>query len=246
MNADFRILAAATGPQSRLEDLLALANARYGVRFETVHLGSMALDVLQIEDLPAYIDHLVGRAPAGEAVTLPFWAKLWPAAFPLAMLASQMAPGHQATLLEVGSGPGLCGLAFARAGFKTLMTDSEPEAVLFCRAAILKNGLEALADAALLDISRHSPETCFDVIVASELLYLPTLHEPLTALLKKSLRPEAGAQALLSCDGCREAAPFFAGASREFAIQRSRAVCRSDAGESQTCTLYRLQRHPHA
>ena len=246
MNPDPRILAAATDPKTRLEDLLSLAQARYGVSFETVTLGSMSLDVLQINDLPAYIDRLAGAAAPGAGVSLPFWARIWPASFPLAMMAAKLTSRPGARLLEVGAGPGLCGLAGARAGFRTLITDSEPEALLFCRAAILKNGLDAVAETALLDVSRHSPEAVFDVILGSEILYLPALHEPIAALLDKALAPHAGAQALLCCDGCREAAPFFARASREFAIQRSPSLCRSDTGESQTCMLYRLQRRPHA
>jgi len=46
---------------------------------------------------------------------------------------------------------------------------------------------------------------------------------------------------LLSCDQCREAAPFFERASRDFRIQRTQSVCRSDSGESKTCALYRLR-----
>ena len=59
-------------------------------------LGSLSIDILQITDLPAYIDRLAARSAPGEKLVLPFWAKLWPASLPLAMLAAGLAsrPGR--------------------------------------------------------------------------------------------------------------------------------------------------------
>ena len=241
MKSDPRILNLALDPGARLDDVLALAQARYPVVFETVNLGGMSIDLLQIEDLPGYIDRLVETSRPGEKIVLPFWAKLWPASFPLAMLASRIAPATGARLLELGAGLGLCGLAAAKKGIQALITDIEPEALLFIKASILKNGLGSVASAGLLDMGDARLDDSFDVVVASEALYLPQLHEPLAEFLAGHLKPGGNSQILLSCDRCREAAPFFARVQQDFLIQRTQSTCRSDSGESQTCVLYRMR-----
>lgn len=246
MNADPRILKTALDPNVRLDDVLALAGARYPVVFENVSLGGVDIEVLQIEDLSAYIDRIVDTSRPGEKITLPFWAKLWPASFPLAMLLSRLEPAPGAKLLELGAGLGLCGLAAAKRGYQALITDIEPEALLFIKASILKNGLEANARPGYLDIGETILDERFEVIAASEALYLPQLHEPLVRLLTSHLSATPGSQALLSCDHGREAAPFFARANQDFLLQRSQTVCRSDSGESQTCVLFRMQKRPNA
>ncbi|MFP5220780.1 MAG: class I SAM-dependent methyltransferase [Acidobacteriota bacterium] len=241
MKSDPRILELALDPAGRLDDIMALAQARYPVLFETVGLGGMDIDLLQIEDLPGYIDRLVETARPGEKIVLPFWAKLWPASFPLAMLASRQDPAPGKSLLELGAGLGLCGLAAAKKGIHALITDIEPEALLFIRASILKNGLDGVARTGLLDMGDARLDESFDVIVASEALYLPQLHEPLAAFLAGHLKPGQDSQVLLSCDRCREAAPFFSRVQQDFLIQRTQSTCRSDSGESQTCVLYRMR-----
>jgi len=246
MNQDPRILKAALSPDTTLDDALALAGSRHPVQFETVALGAMDIELLQISDLTGYIDRIVETAPPGEKITLPFWAKLWPASFPLAMLISRQTPPPGASMLELGAGLGLCGLTAAKRGFKATITDIEPEALLFIRAAILKNGLDAVARAAMLDMAQGGLGETFDLIAGSEALYMPHLHEPLADLLRDHLKPSPDAQILLSCDQCREAAPFFARASRDFLMQRTQSTCRSDGGESQTCVLYRMRSRTNA
>ncbi|WP_051271720.1 class I SAM-dependent methyltransferase [Fundidesulfovibrio putealis] len=246
MTSDPRILELALDPASRLDDILALARSRYPVVFETVSLGGMDIDLLQIEDLPGYIDRLVETARPGEKIVLPFWAKLWPASFPLAMLAARTTPSPGKRLLELGAGLGLCGLAAAKKGIDSLITDIEPEALLFIRASILRNGLDAVARAGLLDMGAARLDDSFDVIVASEALYLPLLHEPLADFLVSHLKPGQDSHVLLSCDRCREAAPFFARVQQDFLIQRTQSTCRSDSGESQTCVLYRMRSRTNA
>ena len=242
MKADPRVLQMALAPQSCLEDILALAGSRYRVAFETVSLGPMAIDLLQIVDLPEYIDRLVDTSRPGETLNLPFWAKLWPASLPLALLVSRLSLPPETRLLELGAGLGLCGLAAAMRGYQALITDIEPESLLFIRASILKNGLGHMARADYLDIAATTLDERFEAIVASEALYLPDLHEPLARFLAGHLSDEPGSQALLSFDQGREARSFFARANQDFLLQRSQTACRSDSGEARTSVICRMQR----
>uniref|UniRef100_A0A7C3W898 Methyltransferase n=1 Tax=Fundidesulfovibrio putealis TaxID=270496 RepID=A0A7C3W898_9BACT len=247
MHDNDRFLELAQAPDARLDDLLALARTRYDVSFDTAHLGGLDVELLQIADLNAHIDTLMERAAATrQKLTLPFWAKLWPSSLPLAMLALRLKPAPGDSFLETGAGLGLCGLAAAIRGFETVITDIEPEALLFIRASILKNGLEGKARAARLDIAGGSLGRRFTVIAASEALYIPELHAPLITLFQEHLEDAPGAQIVLSCDRCREAMPFFAKAQQDYRIQRTETTCRTDAGESQTCVLYRMLRRTDA
>lgn len=246
MTPDPRMLEVALSPSTTLDDIMALAGSRYPVAFETVSLGQMDIELLQIADLSEYIDRLVETAPAGQKISLPFWAKLWPASLPLAMLISRLTPAPGGRMLELGAGLGLCGLAAAKRGYSALITDIEPEALLFIRAAILKNGLDAQAKPGVLDMTAPVLDETFDVIAGSEALYMPQFHEPLADFLGRHASTAPESQVLLSCDRCREAAPFFARASRDFLIQRTQSTCRSDGGESQTCVLFRMRRRTNA
>lgn len=244
MSDDQRILTLATAPDTRLDDLLTLARTRYAVHFEPVRLGEVAIDVLQISDLNAHIDRLLARASGPETLRLPFWAKIWPASFPMSLLLTRMDPAGGPRLLEIGAGVGLCGLVAARRGFDATISDIEPEALLFIRASILKNGLEATARAALLDFSTHRLETRFEVIVASEALYIPGSHVPLADCLLEHLAP--GGQVLLASDIARPAPKFFAHASRHFAMQRMEANYPGEDGQTKTSILFRMRALPDA
>jgi len=244
MSDDDRISTLATAPDTRLDDLLALAATRFQVHFEPLRLGDMAIDVLQITDLSAHIDRLMARATGQQKLNLPFWAKIWPASFPMSLLLTRMDPASGPRLLEIGAGVGLCGLVAARRGFAAAISDIEPEALLFIRASILKNGLEATARAVRLDFMAGRLEERFDTVMASEALYIPDSHEPLVDCLKTHLAP--GGQLLLASDIARPAPKFFAHASAHFAMQRMEANYPGEDGQTKTSVIFRMRARPNA
>ncbi len=244
MRDNQRLLTLATAPDARLDDLLALAQTLYPVHFEPVSLGEVAVDILQISDLSSHIDQLMARSSGQKKISLPFWAKIWPASFPMSLLLTRIDPASAPRLLEIGAGVGLCGLVAARRGFAVAITDIEPEALLFIRVSILKNGLEATARAVHLDFMTGSLEERFDAIVASEALYIPDSHEPLTKCLTTHLAP--GGQVLMASDIARPAPKFFAHASQHFAIQRMEAQYRGEDDQPKTSILFRMRAHTNA
>ena len=231
-----------TDQDATLDSLLAAANSICEVCFESVSLGGVDVEVLQIVDMPAYVDHLAARATDGKPLHLPFWAKLWPAALPMAMLLSRT-PELPKNLLEVGAGVGLCGLAAAKRGVPSLITDIEPEAVLFIRAAIVKNGLSQSARAEVVDFTATRLPERFDTVAASEALYLPQTHTGLLDFLTAHLSDSPTAQALLSCDDVRRPDAFMRLAAPTFRIQRMGASRTDSDGNVQPSTIYRLRRH---
>ncbi len=118
---------------------------------------------------------------------VPHWASPWPAAVMLANdVIGGIGPTPQ-TVLELGAGLGLPGIAIARAGHCVVVTDYDEDALVFIRENASLNGVE-LAGVHWLDW-RDPPEESYDVIVGSEVLYEKRNHAPIIDLIRACLRP---------------------------------------------------------
>jgi predicted nicotinamide N-methyase len=193
-----------------LDELLQWGGAAYGgVAFEPVSAAGLTLDVLQIADMSAYLDSLVGLAGSEGRVELPLWSKVWPSALVLAHALSRL-KDRSRPVLEIGAGVGVTGLFAAALGFDVLITDVNEDALCFARAAVLKNGLGDRARVARVDFSADRLGRRFSLVLGSEVLYLPDLHAPLINFLLAHLDEAPGSEILLSCNRCRGGtAPFF-------------------------------------
>jgi predicted nicotinamide N-methyase len=204
-----------------LDELLALARARYDVRFEPLTVGDVTLELLQIADMEALIDRLTREAGDGP-LKLPFWARIWPTSILLSYFLRRLEPktpaGATKSLLEIGAGVGICGLFAAAFGFDVTITDIEPDALLFTRIGILKNGLAANARVMRADFSSDRLGRRFDCIVGSEVLYLEDLHRPLVKFLSAHLSLDPAAEVVLARDYHRKADAFFRRAEPDYHI----------------------------
>lgn len=233
-----------------LDELLDFARSRYDVRFEPVSIAGDTLDILQIADLEALLDKLLATAGTGP-IELPYWAKIWPASMLLGHFLPHLGPGDGRSLLELGAGLGICGLFAAKRGFKVLITDIHPDALLFAKINILQNGLGELADAAKADFSVDRLGRRFDVILGAEVLYLEDLYRGLLKFLTAHLSLDAAAEVVLAKDYSRKAARFLTLADREFNIAE-RVVGYKETNpqngepERKLCQIYRLRQRKHA
>ncbi|NDY57577.1 methyltransferase [Desulfovibrio sulfodismutans] len=211
----------AVSDDASLDDLLALAGARYHVRFEPVTVGDTTLELLQIADMEALIDRLTRESGDGP-LELPFWAKIWPTSILLSHFLGRLEPetasGQQKTMLEIGAGVGICGLFAAARGVDVTITDIHPDALLFCRINVLKNGLSANARVCRADFSADRLGRRFDYIIGSEVLYLEDLHRPLVKFLSAHLSLDPEAEILLARDYHRKAPTFFRRAAPDYDI----------------------------
>jgi len=227
-----------------LEELLALARTEFGpVRFEDVRLGSVELKLLQIEDMPRYLETLVGRTRPGESVELPLWAKIWTPCLILGMFLQRFPIPAGAEVLEVGAGGGLCGLVAGVRGFTVTLTDLEPAALLFCRINVLRNGLEDRVTVQRADFTRDRLGKRFGCIVGCEVLYNDAVYAPLLEFLDAHLALEPGAEVLLALDQKRTGKGFFTRAQEQFRMRRKDVpYVDQDCGENTVTCLYRLER----
>ena len=229
-----------------LDDLLALARNEFGpVRFEDVRLGDVDLKFIQIEDMPRYLETLVGRTRPGESVELPLWAKIWTPCLILGMFLHRMPIPAGTEVLEIGAGGGLCGLVTAARGFNVTLTDLEPAALLFSRINALKNGLADRVTVQKADFTRDRLGKRFGCIVGCEVLYDDAVFSPLLEFLDHHLAEGPGAEVLLALDQKRTGKVFFNKAQEAFRTLRKDVPYQDrETCENTVTCLFRLERKP--
>lgn len=180
--------------------------------------------------LPSDPDDHVRRAQTATnqpgADLLGFWATLWPAAITSAHLVGTTSLIDDSTsVLEVGCGCGLVGLAAAMRGASVTLTDGDPAGIELTARNITENALDGRCRAEVFrwEDPPH-PDWKPDLLLGCDVLYEPKAHPLLarliadlncTALLTDPQRPSAaGASSIFRDHGLRvweSTAPAAAG-----------------------------------
>ncbi len=156
----------------------------------SVDVGDDAITLWHVADLERHFDRdalLAGEDPPEP----PYWAHLWSGALVLAAAL----PRGASTVLELGCGLGLPGLAAARRGAHVTFVDRAPAALAFVRASATANGI-AHADLVVADFTTPALAARFDLVLAAEVLYDRTAFPAVAATLARHLAP--GGSALLT------------------------------------------------
>jgi len=207
----------------------------YAVGFEPVRLGELRLHLLRITDIEPLLD---GKNPLEDVSAFPFWVKLWESSLVLArLLASQ--PGADKSLLELGAGLGLPGLAAAARGWQVVLSDFEEVILDFQRVNAAANHLPAV-ECRLLDWLTPGDLPRYDCLVGAEILFRETFFEPLLEVFRRALKP-GGVIYLAHEQERRSLAPFLALADKEYLIGCQRHTLKSLSGDK-TILLNRLVR----
>ena len=224
--------------------LIDIAVREFGeVEFETVAIGGQTLEILQIKNMPKYLDKLIDKTRAGKAITLPLWAKVWPSCLILGYTLTRFPFREGGSILEVGAGSAVNGLLLARLGHTVTITDMEPFALLFSRINALKNGLGDRVDLRCIDFTVDDMGQRFDYIIGCEVLYDEPSYEPLASFIDGHLSDAAHAEVLLALDRKRQGRKFFDRAGKSFAMMKSDAGYKDkETGEENVVNLYRMKR----
>lgn len=223
---------------AELAALLESIRADFEVGFEPLHVDENPLQVLSIRNMSAHLDKLLRRHAIHDPLKdLPLWAKVWPGSFVLGRLLRKYDPQGK-TLLELGAGCGVLSLVAARYGFaRVVASDVVEEALRFARANVLRNALADRIETARLDVTApgRDPRYAggFDIIAASEILYLDDLHRPLVKFVDRHLAP--GGKAFFCTDVARAKPHFAKVAAKTFKITEGRIGVKSqdENGEEQ-------------
>jgi predicted nicotinamide N-methyase len=138
---------------------------------------------------------------------IPYWADLWPSALALAeeiMTNPIISAGR--SVLEIGCGLGLPGLAAGKRGAKIVMTDYLPEPLAFAKKNWREN-LSTEGDFGLLDWRNPGPGFASEILLASDVAYEKRSFESLLKAFRTLVLP--GGRILLSEPNRPMAADFF-------------------------------------
>jgi predicted nicotinamide N-methyase len=112
----------------------------------------------------------------------PYWALPWIGARAIAARLLATPPPSNASVLEIGCGLGLAGVAAGRDGAHVTFSDYVPEALEFARANAELHRLRAY-DTRIVDFTRDRIDRRFDMVVAADVVYEPPSYQPLVAFL---------------------------------------------------------------
>lgn len=228
-----------------LDALLARIRERFEACFEQLDVDGQPLDVLTVQNMPAYLESLLARKALADPLRdLPLWAKIWPSSFVLGRYLRKLEPENR-TLLEIGAGCGVTGCIAARYGFRRIViSDIVEDALLFAQANVLQNKLEERVEVRQVDVTATRLEERFDCIAASEILYLRELHQPLLDFLREHLALDG--KAVFCTDLARRQDSFFTLAEQEFSVTQQfvgvRTSAENETAEHRVYALHTLER----
>ena len=231
--------------EETLEQLLARIARRFKVGFKPLAIDGATYEVLDVENMTQYLDKLIGTHAIKDPLKdLPLWAKVWPGSFVLEMFLRKKCDCSGKTFLELGCGCGILSMLASRLGFASMTaSDVEEDALLFTKANVLKNKLEDKITVSHVDVARPGADPRFadgiDLIAASELLYLDSLHRPLLKFLSRHLA--SGGKAVFCTDMARRKPHFAKLAAKEFKVTEIYAPAKmTDAEGKPSQRLYSL------
>lgn len=159
--------------------------AGWPAEWSAVSIGDAEVELYTVASLETLLDR--DRLLRDDALEPPYWALLWSGARFVAdwVVASGGCSG--ATVLDVGCGLGLVGLAAAAAGGRVTAVDRDPDALAFVRASATRSGrpIEILEG----DVAEVLDGRVFDVVVAAELLYEREAFGSIARALADALAP---------------------------------------------------------
>ena len=124
--------------------------------------------------------------------SMPYWTDLWPSSLMMAeFVNAHVFPGPSRTVLELGCGIGLVGLALLCRGTHVVFSDSDSTAVQLALWNAGQNGFDQQVRfrGCLIDWFRP-PKMRFDTMIANDVLYEARLHEPLLSTAASMLDAE--------------------------------------------------------
>ena len=185
---------------------------------------------------PVSIDQFVDN---GDIMNnFPLWSKLWESAWVLANHLSSLPVEPQKTILEIGCGLGLVGIAAAMAGHRVTMSEYNADALNFARANAAINGLPEIA---IEHLDWRDPQLTgrFDTIVGSDTVYDAESIGILEALFDRYLLP--GGTVILADRVRRTSVFFWERMQKKYDVRAKRHVIHSDDDEIHV-VLFRLER----
>ncbi|MFN0156593.1 MAG: class I SAM-dependent methyltransferase [Bacteroidota bacterium] len=179
-------------PNTRLTLFPESLRARYDLTLKQLHLGGNDYSILAVKDTNDLLDKIDPQAFSVDE-RMPYWAELWPASSCLAEICIECQDQFRgSSVLELGCGLGLAGIAAAKAGASVVFTDYENDALLFAQHNAGLNLSAELGRCAfqLFDWRAPSDLARFRCILGADLLYEERNFNPLLNILHSHLEQD--------------------------------------------------------
>lgn len=202
------------------------ALARYDLRRKKLPFATRTISMV----VPASMGDVLAQASAKDLEQQPYWAELWPAAVGLARVLMRGPPLDGMTVLDVGCGLGLGGVAAGIKGARVVFADREAPALAFARFNAEHNGVVDF-DTLAMDWNLRLPSGPYDLMLLADVTYSARNHDGLLRLIDHALAPAGVAIA---------ADPFRAGGDAFAALAAQRLVSR----QTRTDCFFAARRMP--
>jgi predicted nicotinamide N-methyase len=155
-----------------------------------VQVADLRVRLVVVKQLDDYVDAeaLLRDADAPEP---PYWAHLWTGSRALARLVAAEIDCTGRRIVEVGCGLGLAGIVAALRGASVTLIDTVADAIHFARANAMLNRVEVTA--LQTDLRCPGLRGTFDVCLAADVTYDPSLQSALATFLADHLAPRGRA-----------------------------------------------------
>jgi predicted nicotinamide N-methyase len=155
---------------------------------EQVFIDRQSFQIERPKESDQTLEHPAIRAEFAVDEYLPYWTEIWPAARMLAKAVLRETWPAGLTVLEVGCGLGLPGIAALSRGLLVIFNDIDATALRFASINARRNGYEHFR---LLQFDWNSPphDLRVPVVLASDLIYELRNINPFVALIKTVLAP---------------------------------------------------------
>ncbi|MFT4570066.1 MAG: putative nicotinamide N-methyase [Hyphomicrobiaceae bacterium] len=169
----------------------------------------------------------------------PYWALVWIGARALAAHLFQHPPRPDQSVLDLGCGLGVSGVAAAQSGAQVVFGDYAPECLPFVEATLEAHQLEH-CEVRLLDFTSDRLEHRFDLIVAADIVYDPESYGSLAEFLDMHLSIEG--EILLTESLRADAKLFLATLVERGFVDDVTASWVTEDGQRMRTWLHRLRR----
>jgi predicted nicotinamide N-methyase len=175
-----------TEAAQRFDRLYQLYSRRYDLEQLNFELAGKPFSIFHVKDIDPLLEELVKKGQDSEEIKdekLPYWAELWPSSISLAqfILISEVVKKRM-TVLELGCGIGLAGIAAALAGGEVTITDYQAEALAVSEMNWLIN-LGVSPRTLLMDWRKPFLDEKFDLIIGSDIVYEERFFEPILNII---------------------------------------------------------------
>ena len=155
-----------------------------------ITIGSTPFTMFHVRDTNLLVDAIDPVAFALDE-RLPYWAELWPSSVALASWCAGGGVSAGRSVLELGCGLGLAGIAAARAGGEVTLSDYEKDALGFAGWNARVNAVPVT----LVELDWRTPvgDRVFDIVLGADIMYDRANVDPLLGTLSRVMAPHGSA-----------------------------------------------------